>query len=121
MAEISRAVKRSRSKSTPSPVDGILYALFKKCPALLVALHNIFNFCWATSKVPSVWKLATVLIGKSLARSDPSSPSNFKPIALTSCVGKLFSTIVRNRLPKYMLTNKYLDKSIQKANNTRML
>ena len=50
-----------------------------------------------------------------LYRSDPSSPANFRPIALTSCVGKLISTIIRNRLLEYMLGNRYLDKSIQKA------
>ena len=90
--------------------------MFKKCPALFVALHNIFNLCWATSVVPPAWKVAAVkLIGKSTARSDASSPTNFRPIALTSCVGRLFSTIFRNLLLNYMLINKYFDKSIQKA------
>ena len=116
MTEIFQAVKKSRSKSSPSPVDGIPYTIFKKCPALLVTLHNIFNLCWATSVVPSAWKLAAVkLIGKTSARSDPSTPTNFRPIALTSCVGKLFTAIVRNRLLNFMLSNKYIDKSIQKA------
>ena len=116
MDEIAQAVERSRSKSSPSPLDGIPYSVFKKCPALLVTLHNIFNLCWATSVVPSAWKVASIkLIGKSSARSDPSTPTNFKPIALTSCVGKLFTTIIKNRFLNYMLTNKYLDKSIQKG------
>ena len=114
--EIAYAVKKSRSKSSPSPVDGIPYLVFKKCPALLVALHNIFNLRWTSSTVPSVWKLAAVrLIAKPSAKSDPSSPTNFRPIALTSSVGKLFSTILRNRWLRYMLTNQYFDKSVQKA------
>lgn len=114
--EIGCAVKKSRSKSSPSPVDGIPYLVFKKCPALLVALHNIFNLCWTSSTVPSAWKLAAVrLIAKPSAKSDSSSPTNFRPIALTSCVGKLFSTILRNRWLRYMLTNKYFDKSVQKS------
>ena len=116
MAEIVQAVKRSRSNSSPSPVDRIPYSVFKKCPALMVALHNIFNLCWATSVVPTIWKVASVkLLGKSSAVSDSSSPTNFRPIAITSCVGKLFTTIIRNRLLQFMLSNKYLDKSIQKA------
>ena len=66
--------------------------------------------------VPKVWKHAHVkLIGNPSATSDPSSPTNFRPIALTPCVGKLFSTIIRNRLLKFMLANRYLDRSIQKA------
>ena len=107
--------KLYKFKSSPSPFDGILYAVFKRCPALLPALHNIFNFCWLHSTVPSAWKLAAVkLIAKSSAEADPSSPTNFRPIALTSCVGKLFSTILRNRWLNYMITNMYFNKSVQK-------
>ena len=114
--EIAYAVKKARSKSAPSPFDGMPYTIFKKCPSLLQALHNLFNLCWACSIVPSAWKLAAVrLIGKSTAEADPSTPSNFRPIALTPCVGKLFSTILRNRWLHYMLSNKYFDRSIQKA------
>ena len=42
--EISLAVKKARFKSSPSPFDGLLYAVFKRCPAPLPALHDIFNF-----------------------------------------------------------------------------
>ena len=116
MAEIDKVVKKSRSNSSPSPVDGLPYSVFKNCPSLLVALHNIFNLCWATSVVPSAWKFAAIrLIGKTSASSDPSSPTNFRPIALTACVGKLFTAIIRNRFLNYMLINKYFDKSVQKA------
>ena len=38
-----------------------------------------------------------------------------RPIALTPCVGKLFSTVLRNRWLRYMVTNKYLNSSLQKA------
>ena len=108
--EIASAIKKASSGSSPSPFDGIAYTVFKKCPSLVTALHNTFNLCWVCSSVPSAWKLASIkLISKSSARSDPSSPSNFRPIALTSCVGKLFSTILRNRWLSYMLTNEYFN------------
>ena len=42
LEEITLAVKKARYKSSPSPFDGIPYAKF---PALLSALHNIFNLC----------------------------------------------------------------------------
>ena len=47
LEEITLAVKKARSKSSPSPFDGIPYTVFKKCPALLSALHNIFNLQYA--------------------------------------------------------------------------
>ena len=87
--------------------------MFKKCPALLVALHDLFNICWVQSIVPSQWKTASVkLIAKQAAKQDPTLPSNFRPIALTPCVGKLFTTIL---WLSFMLTNNYLDRSIQKG------
>ena len=114
--EIALAVKKARFKSSPSSFDGIPYAVFKRCSALLPTLRNIFNFCWSHSTVQSAWKLAAVkLIAKSSAEADPSSPTNFRPIALTSCIGKLFSTILRNRWLNYMIINKYFNKSVQKA------
>ena len=36
-------------------------------------------------------------------------------IALTPCIGKVFTTLLRNRWLKFMLLNKYFDTSLQKA------
>ena len=114
--EVQSAIKHVKTASTPSPFDQVSYMIFKQCPSLRMALVDLFNYCWAQSEIPSQWKFAAIkLIGKSSAADDPTSPSNFRPIALTSCVGKLFTTILRNRWLSYMTTNGYLDSSIQKA------
>lgn len=49
------------------------------------------------------------------ANEDPSQPSNFHPIALTSCVGKVFTSLLKQRLLSYMMKNQYLNTSVQKA------
>ena len=114
--EIALAIRKSKTKSAPCPLDGVPYVVFKKCPALVQALYDIFNMCWSQTTVPTNWKRATVkLIGKPAAEHDPTLPSNFRPIALTSCIGKLFTTILRNRWISFLSTNHYFDKSIQKA------
>ena len=114
--EIQAAIKRTKSSSTPSPFDKIPYQVFKKCPSLTDALQDLFQCCWSSSTVPASWKYAGIkLIGKTSALDNPSEPSNFRPIALTSCVGKLFTTVLKNRWLRYMLSNKYLDRSVQKA------
>ena len=86
--EITQAITKSRIKSSPSPFDGVPYVVFKKCPALIPALQDLFNCCWSMSAVPSQWKLGAMrLFSKAAAMNDPSPPSHFRPIALTSCVG----------------------------------
>ena len=114
--EVRAVIKRAKSASSPSPFDQIPYQIFKKCPSLAPALVDLFNCCWTTATIPSAWKTAAIkLIGKSTAPEDATTPSNFRPIALTSCTGKLFTTILKNRWLEHMLDNGYLDRSIQKA------
>ena len=116
LEEIDVVIKRSKATSTPSPLDQISYSVFKNCPALRHALHTLYNKCWLTTTTPQQWKQGALkLLGKKTAENDPSSPTNFRPIALTSFVGKLFTSILKNRWMDYMVSNKYLNTSIQKA------
>ena len=114
--EISQVIKKTRSRSAASPLDGINYKIFKSCPSLLPALSSLFNACWESATVPIAWKQAVVrLIPKSSASACNSDPANFRPIALTSCIGKLFTSILKNRWLSFILANQYMDTNIQKA------
>ena len=114
--EVNRALKRMRSSSAPSPFDRVGYVVFKRSPSLVPVLVHLFNLCWAQSIIPHEWKVAAItLIAKASANQDASNPAHFRPIALTPCIGKLFTTILRNRWLSFMLTNRYLDPSLQKA------
>ena len=62
------------------------------------------------------WKLGVLrLIPKKAASSNPAEPSNFRPIALTSCVSKLYTSILKNRWLQYMVANQFLDTYTQKT------
>ena len=88
--ELSRVIRKSRSLSAPSPLDRISYTILKRCPSLHPALLNLFNRVIMEGSVPSAWKVAVVkLIPKSSAKEDPSSPGNFRPIALTPVISQL--------------------------------
>ena len=83
---------------------------------LHTALLNIYTACWEESTVPPAWKVAVIkLLPKPAAAQDPTSPANFRPIALTSCVGKIFTTILQHHWLGFMLSNSYMDRNIQKA------
>ncbi len=114
--ELTNAIRRSKSSSSPSPIDQLPYMLFKRCPSLSVALLDLFNSVLSHGEVPSGWKAAVVkLIGKSSAQTEPTAPGNFRPIALTPTVSKLLSGILKDRWLRHMTTNGYLDSDIQKA------
>ena len=114
--EIMRIIRKMKSRSAPSPFDRIGYVIFKKCPALTPVVVYLFNICWMESTIPYHWKTAAIkLIAKGPAGEDVTTPGNFRPIALTPCIGKIFTTLLRNRWLKYMLVNNYLDSSLQKA------
>ena len=111
--DLEAVVKRSKVRSSPSPLDQVPYLVFKRCPSLGPALLDLFNTCWRLRTVPPPWKKG--LIPKADASNSPHLPSNFHPIALTSCIGKLFTTLLKDRWLQFMVGNNYLDTSVQKA------
>ena len=50
--EIAQVVKKARSRSAASPLDGISYKIIKRCPSLLPALSSLFSACWESASVP---------------------------------------------------------------------
>ena len=113
--EIEAVISRSHSNSSPSPLDQVPYTVLKHCPSLIHALLHLYNTRWTNQVTPAVWKVGTIqLLGKSKAEQDPSQPSHFRPIALTPCIGKVFSSLLKQRWLSYMLDNHYLDTTTQK-------
>ena len=95
----------------PNP---LLYS--KSCPSCSIAMLYIFNLCMTSLSFPQGRQVAFIkLISKSTAKSDPSKPSHFRPIALTSSIGKIFTAILKDRLLGYASENSFLDTHIQKA------
>lgn len=116
MDEIILCIKKSRPKSKPCPFDEVSYYILKKSPSLLPALLHLYNKAWLSLSIPEAWQRAAIsLIPKESAQSDPSNPKNFRPIALTSCIGKIFTSIVKHRWDDFMLSNGFLDTTVQKA------
>ena len=75
---------------------------------LCTVLSHLFNSLLALSYFPSVWKLANVT--PIFKKGDPSKPSNYRPISLLSCLGKLFERCVHKYLYNYLNDNRLLTK-----------
>ena len=92
----------------------IRYFYLKKLPTCHHFLATLFSkILYKDHSAPAAWCTATLrLIHKG---GETTTPSNFRPIALTSIVGKIFHKIIAIRLEKYLLNNNMIDSSIQKG------
>ena len=111
--ELLSVINTVNITSTPSPIDQVPYQILKRCTSLYPALLDLYNLCWRTASVPQAWKAAVITL-------IPKVPCNLRPIALTSCIGKLFTSIMRKRLHSHIVDNGYLDTNIQKAFQPRV-
>ena len=73
---------------------------------LLTPLAKLFNLVLSSSHYPSAWAKGRII---SLhKKGDASDPSNFRGITISSCLGKLFNTILNKRLNSYLEKNNLL-------------
>lgn len=95
--ELSTAVQSLRRRKAPGP-DGIPAEVLKLVaeinPRLLL---DMFNACLAEGVFYSSWKVARlVLIPK--AKSNPGTPSSFRPLCMLDTTGKVLEKLLRARL-----------------------
>ena len=77
--------------------DEIRYGFLKQLPSCSVDfLLQAFNEVWVSGKFPTSWKKATIIpIPK--PGKDITDPSNYRPIALTSCLCKTLERMINTR------------------------
>ena len=64
---------------------------------------NLFNLSLSSSVFPSQWKLANII--PIFKKGDRADASNYRPISLLSCLGKVFEKCVFKHLYNYLRTN----------------
>jgi hypothetical protein len=103
---MSAALRKSHD-TAPGP-DKIHYRFIKQLPpSCLIILRDIFNKVWVSRKFPSIWSEATVIpIPK--PEKNATIPTNYRPIALTSCICKTMERMINDRLVWYIESNKLL-------------
>ena len=88
------------SKDTSTGPDDIHYHY---------TLLHIFNGIWTTGVFPESWRLATIIpIPK--PGKDHAEPTNYRPIALTSCLCKTLERMINKRLVWYLESNNLITK-----------
>jgi potassium voltage-gated channel Eag-related subfamily H protein 8 len=69
-------------------------------------LVTLFNIILSSGIYPT--ELVQGLIFLIYKTDDPLNPSNYRGIAITSCLSKLFNSIFNARLEKYILKNELI-------------
>ena len=94
-----------KSNDTAVGPDNIHYQLLKHLPKKSKeTLLSIFNQIWKSGVLPHSWKEATIIpIPK--PGKDNTNASNYRPIALTSCVCKTLERMINARLVWFLESN----------------
>ena len=70
---------------------------------LLTPLETLFNYILNKKSFPKQWTKGVIL--PIYKKGDSKVPSNYRGITLVSCLGKLFTRIVNERLKKWAIEN----------------
>ena len=71
-------------------------------------LTILFNRSLSEGKFPDVWKVANVT--PIFKKGDKTQPSNYRPVSLLSCCGKLFERVVFKHMYNFFMENNLLYK-----------
>ena len=112
--DIKLALMRKANQSAPGD-DGIVYLYLKKLPYLHRILATAFTMLRKMGVAPSEWAVLKMILLKKDHDAESDDVSNFRPISLTLNLGKLYHTLEADRAIDYMIKNKYLDPTAQKA------
>ena len=112
LVQLTEIVRKARSKSDPG-YSGTSYKVYKKCPLLLGRLYKLIKVVWRQQKIPECWQYAEdCLIPK---EENSRHIKQFRTISLLSVEGKIFFSLMSQRMTAYILENNYLDVSVQKG------
>ena len=102
-----RRLLRALKTDKASDPDGILPRFLKEfADELMPVLCHLFRFILISCTYPSSWKHA--LVQPVPKNGDHSNPSNYRPIALTLAVAKVFETLLDSHFIKHLESNNLL-------------
>ena len=118
--ELETALKRAQKGKAPGLdqiTNEMICNLGPKAKSQLLAL---INKTWQDGHIPSQWR--TAKITPILKSGKPAGqPSSYRPISLTSCLGKIAERMVNNRLYHWLEQNRvlrYMQAGFRKGSRT---
>ena len=99
--EINLAIRNLKSGKSAG-LDGIVNEYIKTTAHFTMPLYTkLFNIIFETGILPDSWLEGRIIpIFKN--KGDHSNPENYRPITILSCLSKVFTSVLNNRLTKYL-------------------
>ena len=95
-----KSIKRKRNSATPG-FNVLTYAPYKWSKSLQNFVVKLASKIWGAKVVPADWAQAFIML---LSKSNEhASVAEFRAIAITSTIGKIFFSIVAERLQFFMI------------------
>ncbi|CAG2255049.1 unnamed protein product [Mytilus edulis] len=94
--EVYKVLNLSKNGKSPG-IDDIQVELFKNNTALN-ALTRIFNICYDSGKIPSLWSKGMITPIPKSSTSDPHDPMSYRGITLAPSSYKLYCGVLNARL-----------------------
>ena len=100
-SEIRKCIRNLKNSKSPV-TDDVLNEYLKCTSTLLMPLYVLlYNNILETGIMPSKW-VEGIIIPIFKNKGDPLSADNYRPITLLSCIGKLFTAVLYERLTTYL-------------------
>lgn len=112
LLETMKSVKRKRNGAAAG-LNGLTYVPYKKCAAIIKFVVKLGRKIWKTKEIPADWACAYIVL---LSKSDILDlVSEFRPIAIASTAGKIFFSVLSDRLQSFLIRNNFISREIQKG------
>jgi ribonuclease HI len=107
LGELQKAVSKLKAKKSPGPDEISNEMLINMSTVSKTKLLEIFNLSWTKGIVPQIWREAITIpiLKKGKCKTKAES---YRPISLTSCVGKTMERIINCRLKWYLESEQIL-------------
>ena len=110
LRELNTAIRKSAPKKAPGPDKIHNEMIANMGPVAKRKLLAFINKTWKEGKLPSSWR--TARITPLLKKGKPAGlPQSYRPISLTSCLGKIAERMVNHRLYYWLEKHKIIDSS----------
>ena len=101
LTELKAALQKCKKRKAPGPDHITNEMILNLTDSSLSILLDFFNRTWYEGQLPTEWKKANIT--PILKKDKPASqPSSYRPISLTSCLGKVVERMVNDRLYWWM-------------------